>query len=115
MIKDLYTASPHMTVGTWPHHGLAGGRDFARAPGASNSEVYWDIAGRDLALKSDATVLGDHASLSFTPDADAAITWAIEKMREEKVLKALCEENPALRNAYDTFNTIYLLVKSNGT
>lgn len=39
--------------------------------------------------------------ISLSPDAESAITWAIDKMIEESKLKELCDKNPSIRAAYE--------------
>ena len=44
---------------------------------------------------------GTSASVSMTPDAEQAISWAIQKMAEEKAWKELAENNQAVKIALD--------------
>jgi len=47
--------------------------------------------------------LTNHASIDLSPNANAAILWAIDKMAEEAELKKLANTHPAVRAAYDAY------------
>lgn len=47
------------------------------------------------------TMNGTSASVSMTPDAEQAISWAIQKMAEEKAWKELAENNQAVKIALE--------------
>ena len=56
-------------------------------------EVYDGVAWRPLT--------SGIASVDLTPTASAAITWAINKMAEEQVYKALADSHPAIKIAME--------------
>lgn len=45
----------------------------------------------------------NHASIDLTPNANAAIVWAMNKMAEEAELQQMIKDHPAVRVAYETF------------
>lgn len=47
--------------------------------------------------------LTNHASIDLSPNANAAVLWAIDKMTEEAELKELANTHPAIRSAYDAY------------
>jgi hypothetical protein len=55
-------------------------------------------------------MLGMDGGIGLSPDAEMAISWAKEKMQEEKLLKAKMEKYPALKDAYEQFKIIEALV-----
>ena len=44
------------------------------------------------------------ANINLSPDAERALTWAIQKQREEQELQKLSIDNPAVAAAYENFN-----------
>lgn len=44
------------------------------------------------------------ANITLSPIAEQAITWAIQKQREEQELQKLSTDNPAVATAYENFN-----------
>ncbi len=52
-------------------------------------------------------------NIGMHPDADAAIYWALNKMKEEKELKTKMEEYSMLKDAYEKYKMVEVLV-SNG-
>lgn len=53
------------------------------------------------------------ASVTLTDSANSAISWAIEKMEEEKKLKLLMEKHPGLKESYERFELMKALVAEN--
>jgi len=51
-------------------------------------------------------IIGHCGTIGLTANADLAISWAIQKMQEEKELDALCKEFPALDKARRNFETV---------
>lgn len=45
--------------------------------------------------------MAERAEVGLTPPANDAIEWAIKKMREEKEIEKLAQENYAVKNALD--------------
>lgn len=71
-------------------------------PSTQNMEVFdgnmWQI------ISSGATV-----GLSY--DADSAIRWSLQKMKEEEDLKKRMERHPGLKDAYEKFQILDILTK----
>ena len=71
-------------------------------PSTQNMEVYdgnmWQI------ISSGATV-----GLSY--DADSAVRWALQKMKEEEDLKERMAKHPGLKDAYEKFQMMDILTK----
>ena len=49
-------------------------------------------------------------NIGMHPDAESAIYWAINKMKEEQELKTKMEKYPMLKEAYEKFKTVEVLV-----
>ena len=64
-------------------------------------EVYDGISWRPIA---------NHISIGMTYEAEQALVWATEKMKEEKELKEKLEKFPTLKEAYEQFKIIEALV-----
>lgn len=104
MIKFLNSRSPYIQVQTYvpqpyinsgtPSAGMLRYRD-------NTVEVYngssWDI------------VTGG-ADVGLSPDAEAAIEWCKKKMSEEMRIQGLMEKHPGLRDAYEKFELMKILV-----
>lgn len=45
----------------------------------------------------------NHAQLDLSGGANAAISWAMNKMNEETELQQMAKEHPAVRAAYEAF------------
>lgn len=52
-----------------------------------------------------------HTTLSLDQESDDAINWAIQKMRQEKELLELLEENEGLKDLYQQFQFMLKLVQ----
>jgi len=50
-------------------------------------------------------------TINLSNEAEKAINWAIQKMKEEQDLKNRVEKYPSLREAYNQFQTIDCLTK----
>lgn len=99
MIKNLYSSSPNLVVaggssGSLPWVGTSNNpiQGMVRING-SNMEVY-DGSGW-------VTIHMNDTSIGLNKDADNAISWAIQKMREEKEWQELAESNQAVKIALD--------------
>ena len=51
------------------------------------------------------------ATISLSMSADEAIRWTLEKMTEERDLKARMEKHPGLKDAYEKFQLLDILTK----
>lgn len=47
-----------------------------------------------------------HASVGLTPDAEDAVTWAINKLHEERMLELKAKDNPAIADLLKQRKTI---------
>ena len=47
-----------------------------------------------------------HASVGLTPDAEDAVTWAINKLHEERMLELKAKDNPAIADLLNQRKTI---------
>lgn len=47
-----------------------------------------------------------HASVGLTPDAEDALTWAINKLHEERMLELKAKDNPAIADLLKQRKTI---------
>jgi hypothetical protein len=54
----------------------------------------------------------NYANLELTPEAQAILDWAKQKMYEEQQLDELCKKYPGLGKARDHFETFKRLVQS---
>lgn len=107
MIKNLYSGSPSITVGTSTTPNIYSngmsmvGQIRWNAP-TSNYEVYdgntWQVIGASVPI-----------GLSY--DAEEAIRWARDKMRDERDLKERMEKNPGLKDAWEKFQIMDILTK----
>jgi hypothetical protein len=61
------------------------------SPNSGNIEVYDGIAWLTLST--------GYANIELSPDVQAVVQWAQEKMHREKTLKALAERSPAVADA----------------
>lgn len=106
MIKSLYSGSPSITVGSTPAPSIYGtGAMMGQLrynPNTMNYEVYdgstWHIVSQNVPV-----------GLSY--DAEEAIRWARDKMREERELKERMVKHPGLKDAYERFQMMDILTK----
>lgn len=106
MIKNFYSTSPHITVGTAPTPNLYGNGPMMGAvrynPGNTNYEVYdgsvWHVVGGSVPV-------------GLSHEADEALRWAIERKREEAGLRERMDRHPGLRDAYEKFRVMDILTQ----
>jgi hypothetical protein len=61
------------------------------SPNSGNIEVYDGVAWLTLSTS--------YATVELTPDVQAVVQWAREKIEQEKTIKALAERSPAVADA----------------
>lgn len=106
MIKNLYSNSPYLTVGsTMTPNIYSNGPMMGQIrynPNTMNYEVYdgtiWQIVSQSVPV-------------GLTHEADEGLQWAIEKKREEANLKERMERHPGLKDAYEKFQMMDILTK----
>lgn len=47
-------------------------------------------------------IQGSYATVALSAEAEIAVKWATDKIREEQTLKGLIQNNPAIRAAYES-------------
>ena len=76
-------------------------------PSTQNTEVYdgnnWQTLGTT------------YASVGLTPQAETAIDWALQKIREEQELDELCKQHPSVAEAYERLQILKTLTKQSDT
>lgn len=107
MIKNITSSSTYVTIqNPYPpniyNNGMMNVGQVRYNPSTQNMEVYdgnmWQI------ISSGATV-----GLSY--DADSAVRWALQKMKEEEDLKERMAKHPGLKDAYEKFQMMDILTK----
>ena len=104
MIKYINSNSPHIQVS------MSGGGAYYNTtnPMAGMVRCY----NNDMQVydgSSWLTVSGS-ADIKLSSDAEAVISWAKQKMTEEMRLKDLMERHPGLKDAYEKFEIMKILV-----
>lgn len=92
------TSQPYATM-DYSQNGVA--RGDVRYDGYNHMQV-WDGSSWNALPKY---------NLFMTPAAEDAITWAIQKMNEEKELQTMMDEYPALKDAKQNFDAMVALLK----
>lgn len=104
VLKFLNSTSSHLQV---QHHG--GGAYYnTGAPSAGmlryhNNDMQVYDGSNWLSISSS-------ASVGLSTDAEAVIAWAKQKMTEEMRIKDLMERHPGLKDAYEKFEIMKILV-----
>lgn len=106
MIKNIYSNSPYVTVGTVVNPNIYGNGPMMGQirynPTTYNYEVYdgtiWQIVSNSVPV-------------GLSHEADEAIRWAIERKRDEAELKQRMEKHPGLKDAYEKFQILDILCK----
>lgn len=92
------TSQPYATM-DYSQNGVASGD--VRYDGYNHMQV-WDGCSWNALPKYD---------LFMSSEAEDAITWAIQKMNEEKELQTMIDEYPALKDAKQNFDAMVALLK----
>ena len=107
MIKYINSHSPHLQVQ------MGGGGAYynsynSSAPSAGIVRYY----GNEMQVYDGSTWLNisSSAEIKLSSDAESVITWAKQKMTEEMRLQALMERYPGLKDAYEKFEIMKILV-----
>ena len=107
MIKNIYSGSPSVYVGTVqnpPIYSNAGSMvgQLRYNPNTSNYEVYdgnvWQTIYNSIPV-------------GLNQEAEDAIRWARDRMQEERDLKARMERHPGLRDAYEKFHIMDIMTR----
>ncbi len=107
MIKTLYSGSPSVYVGTVqnpPVYSSAASMvgQLRYNPNTTNYEVYdgntWHA-------------IHNNVPVGLTQDAESAIRWALDKMRDEQDLKQRMERHPGLKDAYEKFQIMDIITR----
>jgi hypothetical protein len=80
--------------------------------GQSAGTVRWNISGQQMEVFDGNTwvSINQNITLGLSHEADEVLRWAGYKMREEDELKKRMEKYPTLKNAYEQFKMIEILV-----
>ena len=80
--------------------------------GQSSGEMRYSTSNQTVEVYNGNTWqnISRDVNLMLTPDAEAAITWALTKMHEEKEFKAKMEKYPTLKSAYEQYKMVEALV-----
>lgn len=104
MIKYISSDSPHLQVN------VSGGGAYynSSAPSAGMMRYY----SNDVQVYDGSSWLNisGTADIRLSTDAESVITWAKQKMTEEMRLKDLIELHPGLKDAYEKFEIMKILV-----
>lgn len=104
MIKYISSGSPHLQVN------VSGGGVYynSSAPSAGMMRYY----SNDVQVYDGSSwlTISGTADVRLSTDAESVITWAKQKMTEEMRLKDLMEQHPGLRDAYEKFEIMKILV-----
>lgn len=104
MIKFIHSHSPHIQVTT-----SGGGAYYNTTNPMAGMVRYYN---NDMQVYDGSTWLsvGGSADIRLSSDAESVITWAKQKMTEEMRLKELMEKHPGLKDAYEKFEIMRILV-----
>lgn len=107
MIKNIYSGSPSVYVGTiqnppvYSNNGSMVGQ-LRYNPSTSNYEVYdgntWQT-------------IYNSVPVGLNQEAEDAIRWALDRMREEQDLKQRMEQHPGLKDAYEKFQLMDIMTR----
>jgi len=107
MIKNIYSGSPSVYVGTIqnpPIYGVNGSMvgQLRYNPSTSNYEVYdgnmWHT-------------IQNSVPVGLSTEAEDAIRWARDRMREEQDLKKRMERHPGLKDAWEKFQVMDIMTR----
>jgi hypothetical protein len=107
MIKNIYSGSPSVYVGGQQNPPIynTGGSMVGQLrynPSTSNYEIYdgnvWQTIYNSIPV-------------GLNQEAEDAIRWARDRMREEQDLKQRMEQHPGLKDAYEKFQIMDIMTR----
>ena len=105
MIKNLTSSSAHITVQN-PY------LPSTYIGGMNVGNVRYNTTNQSMEVYDGSSwqVVSMGATVGLSYEADNAIRWAQQKMKEEAELKEKLEKHPALKDVYDKFKMMEALV-----
>ena len=107
MIRTIHSHSPYLVTSQTSDPYISSGQ----VPEYSGSIKYDSIYGLQVYNGNSWIPIETVSSMTLSSEAEAAIKWASEKMREDQKLEELCKKYPALQHAKDNFELIKALVQ----
>lgn len=104
MIKFITGSGPHLQVQTY------GSTPYINSGNASAGMMRYHNNEVQVYDGSSWLTVSGHTEISLSSDANAAIEWCKRKIIEEERLKELMERHPGLRDAYEKFEIMRMLV-----
>ena len=104
MIKYVSSSSPHLQVS------MSGGGTYYNTSAPSAGMVRYYSNEMQVYDGSSWLNISGSASVGLSPDAEAVIEWGKKKISEEMRLQALMERHPGLKDAYEKFEIMRILV-----
>ena len=107
MIKNIYSGSPSVYVGGQQNppiynNGASMVGQLRYNPSTQNYEVYdgntWHV-------------IYNSVPVGLNQEAEDAIRWALDRMREERDLKQRMEKHPGLKDAYEKFQIMDIMTR----
>lgn len=83
---------------------------YGSAQGVGNVRYNTNNTSMEVYDGSNWINMTSYASIELTPEAQETIMWAHEKMKQELQLKSLMEKHPGLKDAYEKFEIMKILV-----
>ena len=104
MIKWLTSNSPHIQVT------MSGGSTYYNSSAPSAGMVRYHNNDMQVYDGNSWMSFAGSAEVRLSSDAESVITWAKQKMTEEMRLKELMDRHPGLKDAYEKFELMKILV-----
>lgn len=107
MIKNITSSSAYVTVSTpYPPNIYNNGQ-------LNVGQVRWNTSSQNMEVFDGNMwqIITNGATVGLSYDADSAIRWALDKMKEESDLKERMERHPGLKDAYEKFQMMDILTK----
>ena len=104
MIKYVNSNSPHIQVS------MSGGGAYYNTTNPMAGMVRYYNNDMQVYDGSSWLTVSGSADIKLSSDAESVITWAKQKMTEEMRLKELMDRHPGLKDAYEKFEIMKILV-----
>lgn len=104
MIKYVSSSSPHLQVN------MSGGSAYYNTTNPMAGMVRYYNNDMQVYDGSSWLTVSGSADIRLSSDAESVIIWAKQKMTEEMRLKELMERHPGLKDAYEKFEIMKILV-----
>lgn len=104
MIKSINSQSPHIQISHY------GGAPYISTGAPSAGLVRYHNSELQVYDGSIWQAINGYADVRLSTDAESVINWAKQKMTEEMRIKDLIERHPGLKDAYEKFEIMKILV-----